>query len=436
MNAPLDAPVPRTSLGRVGIVSVVATLALFGGGVAWAVTTAIAGAVIASGQVVVSAKPQAVQHLDGGVIEALHVRDGDRVRAGDPMIRLDPTLLEANLAIYETRLGGRLALRARLRAERLGRDRLEPPAPSALVADGIEEESLAAQRAILRSRRALHRGRREQITEKIAQFRNQIGGTRTMLAAKVEQVALIDRELKGMRRLVRRKLARESQMLAIERSRADLKGQIGEHESELARIANSIRDAELQLIQAESTLQEEVSTLLEETETRISELTQQLLSTRKQLARVDILAPATGVVHEMQVATVGGVVPPGATVAQIIPTDSEHVFETRVDPTMIDQVHAGQKAKLVLSAFNQRTTPELMGTVSAVSPNVVVDQATGLAFYKAWIRIGAGERAKIAHLDMVPGMPVEAFLQTDERTVMSYLVQPILDQLRRAFREE
>ena len=224
--------------------------------------------------------------------------------------------------------------------------------------------------------------------------------------------------------------------MGLQRSKADLLGQIAEHKSELARIQNSIRDTELEVLQGKRELKEEAVTQLREATTQIEELRQQLISTEKQLDRTTIRAPSNGRVHEMQITTVGGVVAPGATIMQIIPSDEGLAFRTRVDPAAVDQVYVGQVATLRFSAFNQRTTPELNGRVQDISPTSVVDEVTGASFYWVAVQAPEDELARLGDVELVSGMPVEAFLKTTDRTVLSYLSKPITDQLEQAFREE
>lgn len=436
MKAPDPQERPHTGLRWPGIVAVLTSLCLLGGGAAWAHYTNIQGAVIAVGTIAVNGKPRAVQHLDGGVVENILVADGDAVEKGALLMRLDPTVLEANLQIYRTRYVNADALAARLRAEMVDEADLSFEQLPQFLAGMSGEKARAGQIAIFNARTDMRAGRREQLREKIKQFGNQIEGTQEVIAAKEEQLGYIDQELQSVTSLKRQRLVRDSQVLAIQRSRADLLGQLGEHRSELARIANSVRDTELELIQQERQRRQDAVTELRDVTASLEELTQQIISTQRQLERIDIRAPVSGLVHEMQIVTVGGVVPPGGTVAQIIPTGDGYTFDTRIDPASVDQVHLGQPARVTLVAFNQRTTPELRGAVSAVSPDTVVDQATGETFYRVRIDVPDEELAKIGELELLPGMPVSAFLQTQERTVLSYLARPLSDQLDRAFREE
>ncbi len=436
ITSTMPPPAVKTGLRTTGIVGALASVCLVLGALLWAQFTQINGAVIAVGRVTVQGKPKTVQHLDGGIVQEIPVEDGDRVRAGEVLVRLDDTLLRANLQIYRSRLANAAALRDRLEAEQSGLKAID-------YDDDIHalgERDLAAvrrgQTAIFTSRRDVHLGRREQLEEKIRQFNNQITGINALVNAKKDQLTSLESELEGMIELSERGHIRKSQVLSMQRSRSDLIGQLGEHEAELARIANSIRDTELEILLAERQVREEAVTELRETNTSIEEMVQQILSTEKQLERVEIRSPVDGIIHEMQVVTIGGVVAPGAVLLQVIPSGSGIVFETRVDPSAIDQVYIDQPARIRLSAFNQRKTPELTGAIVNISADAVVDEASGASFYRVLVASPTEELNRLGDLDVLPGMPVEAYLQTDERTVLSYLVKPFTEQVNRAFREE
>lgn len=429
---------PRLKTGlrwpaRLGVLS---AFVFLGGTFAWASLTEISGAVIANGVIEVEGKPKSVQHLDGGVVEHILVSDGQFVERGAVLIQLDDTLLKANIEIYKSRLSEAMATRDRLLAEQSDRADIAFDLSDPLLTDVDTAIHIAGQREVFEARRDLEAGRKEQLREKIRQFHNQTAGVNGLVAAKQAQQDLLDQELASMSALSQKGLAKASQLLALQRQQADLLGQISEHQSELARIQNSIRDTELEILQGQRQMKEAVVSELREVTTNIQELRQQIISTQKQLDRVALRAPNAGRIHEMQITTIGGVVPPGGTIMQIVPVDEDLGFRTRVDPSAVDQIYVGQAAKLRFPAFNQRTTPELNGSVADISPTSVVDEATGASFF--WVRVTAPdeELARLGGLELVPGMPVEAFLQTTDRTVLSYLTKPMTDQLNEAFREE
>lgn len=431
-----SAPPLRTDLSRAGRLGILAGITLLTLVFGWAYLTPISGAVIASGSAVVRGKPKIVQSLDGGIVEEIRVTDGDLVRAGDVLLRLDPTLLRINLEMYRNRLAEIRAEISRLQAEQVN--------ASAMVFDhdttyleGLPLGQInAGQAEIFEARREVMKGRKDQLREKVAQFYNQVSGVDGLIKAKRDQLTFIERELADVSALHAEGLARESQVLDLQRSRSRLLGEISEHQSELARIRNSVRDTELEVVQAERQFKEQVVTDLREAVMQSEELVQQIVTAQKQLDRIEILAPVDGIVHEMQVFNAGGVVPPGETILQVIPVSQGVDFEIRVDPNAIDQVAQGQRAKVVFTAFNTRTAPEIFGTVSGISPNSVTDPATGQSFYRVTLAIPPEELTRLDGHEILPGMPIEAFLQTGERTVLSYLTRPLSDQLRRAFRDD
>src|SRR6056297_81268 len=430
-----SAPPLKTDLTRAGRLGILAGLALLTMLFGWAYMTPISGAVIASGSAVVRGKPKMVQNLDGGIVEEIRVNDGDLVRAGDVLLRLDPTLLRINLEMYRNRLAETRAEIRRLQAEQMNAGDVVFEYDTTYL-DGLPLAQInAGQREIFEARREVMKGRKEQLAEKVAQFYNQISGVDGLITAKRDQLSFIEKELADVSALHADGLAREGQVLELQRLRSRLLGELSEHQSELARIRNSIRDTELEILQSERQFKEQVVTDLRQAVIEAEELVLQIVTARKQLERIEILSPVDGIVHEMQVFNAGGVVPPGETMLQIIPVSKGVDFQVRVAPDAIDQVMKGQRAKIVFSAFNTRTAPEIFGTVSGISPSSITDPATGQSFYRVTLAIPPEELARLEGHEILPGMPIEAFLQTGERTVLSYLTRPLTDQLRRAFRD-
>lgn len=425
----------KTGLAAPAYLGALASLALLVSVFVWMSTTLITGAVIAPGKVVVRGLPKKVQSLDGGVVQEILVRDGDVVRKGDVLLRLDPSLLQINLEIYRNRLSEVITREARLDAEYQELDapvfNIDSP-----YLDGIDlTQHFKGQREIFEARREVLSGRKEQLAERIKQFGNQISGVEALISAKQEQLAYVSQERETKQGLSEQGLVRESELLELQGRESSLLGQIAEHQSELARIHNSIRDTELEILQADREFKEQVVTELRDTTAEREELTLQIVTVQKQLERIDILAPTDGIVHELQATTEGGVVAPEATITQIVPLSDGVEFKLQVDPRSIDQVFVGQVAKVIFPAFNQRTTPELFGTVAGISPTSVEDPQTGQSYFRIDLTLPAEEITRLGDVELIPGMPVEAFLQTGERSVLTYLAEPLLQQLRRAFRE-
>ena len=437
--SPPEAALPKQPLievGQSGRLTFTIAAALLLTAALWAVLTPIGGAVVASGTVAIQGKPKTVQHLDGGIVREILVHDGDPVKAGDIMMRLDDTLLAANLEIYLSRLGEAHAQAARLTAEAAEAEAIKfPSAPDTLAGRDLSA-ARAAETAIFEAHAAVITGKRAQLEEKIEQFGNQIQGVDALIAAKREQLGYAEKDIARFQALQDKQLVRESEILTLQSTRADILGQISEHISERARIENSVRDTELEMIQLGRETRERAVTELREATTTIGELTQQIVSTKKQLERIDIRAPVDGFVHDMQIVTVGGVVPPGAIIAQIVAHDGITDFDLHVAPASVDQVYPGQDVRLRFSAFDQRSTPELVGKVNLVSATTLVDKVTGMPYYLVTAHIPPEEFKHLEGKTLVPGMPVEAFISTGSRSAASYLLKPFTDQLARAFRED
>ncbi len=425
----------KTGLRWPAILGGIGSVALFALLVGWAGYTQINGAVIASGQAVVRGNPKVVQSLDGGVVSDIRVEDGDFVKRGALLLRLDATLLEINRDIYRNRLAEVVVRQDRLDAEHRGLDRIERSEPPMQLSGMDLTDQYAGQVEIFQARRALQLGKKEQLRERIAQFKNQIDGIKGQIEAKRSQLTYIRQELGSKQALNEKGLVREADVLALQRTEAALLGDSVGHQSELARIHNSIRDAQMEILQSDRQMMEEVVTELRETTTRHEELLLELVTLEKQLDRIDIVAPVDGVVHESQVYTVGGVVAPESVIMQIIPVSEGVEFEIRVEPTSVDQIYIGQIAKVQFPAFDLKTAPILYGKLVKISPNTIRDETTGRTYYRATVVLSADELRSLGSVHLVPGMPVEAFMQTGERSVLDYLTKPLADQLMRAFKE-
>ena len=425
----------KTNLATTARIGVMASLALLVIGFLWMQNTMISGAVIAQGQAVVSGKPKKVQSLDGGIVSEIFVEDGDSVRAGDVLVKLDPTLLLINQDMYRNRLAEVTARQSRLEAEYLGEPVITPLPPLEQLKGISLDRHYIGQQTVFEARREVLEGKKEQLDERILQFGNQNDGLNGQIKSVDDQLGYVKKELDSLQALNNEGLARESQVLELQRTQSGLLGQKSQLQSELARIQNSIRDTQLEILQSNRTFKETVVTELREATATRDELILQLATVEKQLERVDILAPTDGIIHEMQVFTVGGVVAPQATIVQVIPQSEGVEFELRVDPKAVDQIFVGQKAKVSFPSFDMRTIPEIFGTLSEVPPSTVTDPTTGQSYYRVGLSVPPEGLALLGNVDLIPGMPIEAFLETGERSVFSYLTKPLMDQLSRAFRE-
>jgi HlyD family secretion protein len=413
-----------------------AVVALLAGGVGGlAATTELSGAVIAPGSLVVDSNVKKVQHPTGGVVGELRARDGDKVKAGDIVVRLDETITQANLAIVVKSLNELQSRLARLEAERDNVDTIVFPAELlARAGDPELARSMTGERNLFEFRKSARAGQKAQLRERIAQLKEEIQGLTGQVAAKKRETELIGQELEGVRDLWRKNLVQIQRVTALERDAARLEGERGQLIASTAQAKGKISEIELQILQIDQDLRSEVAKDLREVQGKIAELVERKVAAEDQLKRIDIRAPQNGMVHQSTVHTVGGVITPGEAIMLIVPEADALTVEAKLAPQDIDQVRAGQTAALRFSAFSQRTTPELDGVVSRVSADLTTDQRTGAAYYVVRITLSDREIARLEGLRLVPGMPVEAFIRTGERTVLSYVMKPFTDQITRSFR--
>ncbi len=415
--------------------AVVAFLAIGLGG--WASTAEISGALIAQGSLVVDSNVKKVQHPTGGVVGEVRVRDGDHVKAGDILVRLDETVTRANLAIVTKSLTELYARRARLAAERDGADTVAIPKELANKADDPDVvEALGSERKLFELRRKTRLGQKDQLQQRIKQLNEQIAGLTAQQDAKSKEISLIDQELQGVRDLWAKNLVQINRLTSLEREAARLQGERGQLIASAAEAKGKIVETQLQIIQVDQELSSDVAKELRETDSKVGEYVERKVTAEDQLRRTDLRAPQDGVVFQSTVNTVGGVIGAGDTVMLIVPESDTLLAEAKVEPKDIDQVQFGQPVVLRFSAFNIRTTPEINGTVVRVAADTTTDQRTGQSYYLVRIAMTADEIGRLGDVKLTPGMPVEAFIQTGQRTLVSYLVKPLRDQLMRAFREK
>ena len=414
--------------------SVVALLAVGLGG--WASTAEISGALIAPGSIVVESSVKKVQHPTGGVVGEVRAHDGDLVKAGDIVVRLDDTVTKANLAIVTKNLNGLLARGARLQAEQQGLDKIVFPKLLTDRADDPDVRDVMASESKLFDVRTTGRvGQKAQLRERVTQLKEEIAGLTAQAQAKDQESALVDKELVGVRQLYDQHLVQLTRLTTLERDSARLAGERAQYIASMAQAKGKITETELQIIQVDKDMVSDVSKDLRETNDKIGEYVERKVTAEDQLRRVDIRAPQDGMVEQSTVHTVGGVIQAGDAIMMIVPQADDLQVEAKVNPQDIDKLQIGEKTLLRLSAFNQRTTPELTGAVIRVSPDVTTDQRSGQSYYTIRVSLPPEEVAKLGEVKLIPGMPVEAFVQTGDRTLLSYLIKPLRDQLMRAFRE-
>ncbi len=427
----------RASIRLHLIIGLAIVVVLAGGLGGWASTAEISGALIAPGQIVVESNVKKVQHPTGGVVGEVLARDGDLVKAGQVLVRLDDTVTKANLAIVTKNLDGLWARAARLQAEQQGLDKIVFPKSLLDRADDPEVKTVIASESKLFDVRVNSRiGQKAQLRERITQLNEEIAGLTAQEQAKDQEIALVEKELTGVRELYDKHLVQLSRLTTLERDAARLNGERAQYIASRAQAKGKITETELQIIQVDKDMVSDVSKDLRETNDKIGEYVERKVTAEDQLRRTDIRAPQDGMVLQSTVHTVGGVITAGDAIMTIVPQTDALRVEAKVNPQDIDKLQIGQKTLLRMSAFNQRTTPELNGVVTRVSPDVTTDQRTGQSYYTIRVSMPPEEIARLGDVRLIPGMPVEAFVQTGDRTMLSYLIKPLNDQLMRAFREK
>ncbi len=404
-------------------------------GFGWAGLVPLAGAVVVSGSLVVSSSVKKVQHPVGGVVAEIFVRNGSKVEAGDKLLRLDETSSRANLQVIARQLDEVRVRIARLTAERDGA--AEPSWPQAMAADvdvAERDRLLASERDFFLSRTSGRRNEKELAESRLRQLENQIAGLEAQYESNTRQMSITAGELKSAENLLAEKLVTIQRVTTLQREAARLQGVDGQLASQIAETRTKVNEARIQAIQSEQNYRSEVMRELGEAEAKQGELMERRLAAEDQQKRTIIRAPYRGTVHDLTIHTSGGVVSAAETLMTVVPDGDALEVDARLMPDKIDQVRAGQSARVRLSAFNMRTTPELEGAVDYVSPDIVRDgQSSG--YYDVRISLPQEQLRRLGGLQLVPGMPAEVFLETESRTMLSYLFKPLSDQLSRGFRE-
>ena len=430
-----DDPTQRWSARGPLTIGLIALLILVGGFGSWAVLAQITGAVITTGQIEVDRNRQVIQHPDGGVVKEILVDEGDTVAAGDMLIRLDSSILESELAVVEGQLYEILARRGRFEAERDGG--LDIKFSQVLLEGGAEAADLMdGQKRLFEARNESTQRAKEQLTQQRAQIASQLTGISAQQTALESQQALIEEELTDQKNLLDRGLAQASRVLALQREEANLLGRMGELTAAAAQAGERMTEIDIQILGLETTRREEAITRLRDLQYNELELSERRRTLRQQLDRLDIRAPVSGVVYGMTVFAEQSVIRPADPLLFIVPQDRPLVIATQVQLTDIDQIHLGQEVTLRFSAFDQRRSPELKGHVTQISADAFQDDATRSSYYRAEVEMDEGEIDRLPEdMILIPGMPVEAFVRTADRSPMDYLIKPLADYFAKAFRE-
>ena len=427
----------RRSIYRHLLAGVIVVGILVGGVGFWAGRTELAGAVIAPGIVVVESDVKKVQHPTGGIVGELNVHDGDHVNAGDVLVRLDATQTQANLAVFTKSLDELNARKGRLEAEKSSASSISfsDELLARETSDPVVAHLLEGERKLFDLRLKARDGQKAQLRERISQLREELNGLDEQIEAKTQEIALIQEELQGVVDLWNKHLVPFTRLTALKRDAARLDGERGELIASKASTAGKISEVELQIIQVDEDARSKAAEELSDVRGKISETSERKIAAEDQLKHIDIRAPQTGRVHQLTLHTVGGVIGPGETIMLIVPENDVLSVDAKVSPNDIDQLRGKQSVLLRFSAFSQRTTPQINGTISWISPEITQDEHSGTSYYTVHVAVPQAEIDRLHGLKIVPGMPVETFVQTESRTVLTFLLKPFKDQLMRTFRE-
>jgi len=424
------------------IFGVIVIALLFGGIGVWAAGIEISGAVLAKGTLVVDSSVKKVQHPTGGVIGEILVKDGSHVKAGDVVVRLDETVTRANLKMILKLLDETAVRQARLIAER--DDRSEIAFSEDLrkrLTDSTLAEIMVSEKTLFDSRRSAREGQKSQLRERIEQLREEIDGLKGQLISRKKEADYATQELAGLIELDRKALVSMQRITAARRTVAQLEGDIAQVVASIAQAKGKITETGLQILQLDQDTKAEVSKDLRDQQAKEAELTERRVAAEDQLRRTDIRSPQNGIVHQLLVHTVGGVIAPSETIMLIVPEADRLVIDARIPPQDIDQVNVGQTAFIRFSAFNHRTTPEVAASVVRVSPDLVTESRSGtggegtIEYYAVRLTLTHEAKEKLDGLALIPGMPVEVHIKTAERTALSYFMKPLADQFAMAFKE-
>jgi HlyD family secretion protein len=412
---------------------VLAIALVVGGG--WATFMPLSGAVVIPGTVVSETSLKKIQHPTGGVIAGISVSDGMRVQEGDILVRLDDTQVRSNFQVVTTQLEEIRARISRLTAERDGHDGQALIRKAAFESRADDDQLLTTESTLFKARADARRSQRALLRSRIAQLNEEIVGLDAQIKSKQTQFDLIGQELEGVQALYDKRLTPLTRLTSLQREAARLDGERGQLVSTIAETRGKIGESELQLVKLDQDFRAEVMKDLREAQDKEAELTERVVAAKDQLAHIDLRAPTTGIVHQLSVHTIGGVVTPAEVMMVIVPESDELQIDARLPANEIDQVHKGRNTLVRFSAFNQRTTPELSGIVSHVSADITRDPQSNASYYTVRVSLPGREFVRLGERQLISGMPAEIFIQTESRTVMSYLFKPINDQLHRMFRE-
>ena len=419
------------------MIGFLALVVLVGGFGSWGVMANISGAIIATGKIELEQNRQIIQHPDGGVVKDISVREGDKVEKDDVLLRLDPTQILSELVITESELFEIIARSARYKAERDGADELtfDPILTEAAETRPEINDLTRGQKLLFETRIDAAEKSVEQLGKRKAQIANQVDGIKAQQNALKRQLQLMDEELTAQQDLLSKGLAQASRVLSLQREDARLRGSEGELEASIAESEGRITEIDLEILQLDVQRKEEAITQLRELQYREFELREKRLALREKLSRLVITSPVSGLIFGLKVFAERSVIRSADELMFIVPQDRPLVITGEIEPIHIDEVFVGQPVTIRFATFDARTTPEVFGSVSNISGDVFNDDKTGRRFYRVEMILNEGEMERLGEVDLLPGMPVDTFIQTEQRTPMAYLIKPLADYFNKAFRE-
>ena len=418
------------------LVAFAISLLIIGGLFGWAGFAEISSAVVASGSIVVEGNTKRVQHKEGGIVRDILVKEGDLVEAGETLIRLDDTLTQANLAIITKQLAELRVEAARLLAERDLKTKIEFPAISNSAFDqNTLVEIQRGHERLMASRQKSLDGRRSQLKEQIKQLQSQVDGYEVQREAKADEIRFMQEDIDTFEILREKDRVTKSALNSLKRQKAELQGEYGEIVSGLGQAKQAVSEKQFAILQLEQDSQAEILEQYQQVQAKIAQLEEQEISARDQLKHIIIRAPQNGIIHQLAVHTIGAVITPGETVMMVVPRGDKLIVEAQVSPSQIDRLSPNQDARLKFPAFDHRTTPEINANLSVISADRITDQTTRQSYYLVRLSFDSQELSKLGDKTLIPGMPVEVYLQTGYRSVLSYLVKPMMDQIEHAMKE-
>lgn len=437
-DSPEPEPIPAAPVVRgLGFAGLTIATLFLGGGLAWSALAPLESAAIAPGAVKVENNRKTVQHLEGGIIREIMVREGDLVRERQLLLRLDDRDAEADRASLRGQIDAFAAREARLVAQRDGAaEVIYPRALSERRSEPELKTILSGQTQIFKDQKRNTEGEIDVLQRRVNQYQAQIEALKAQVRVTRQQLPNLEEELRDVRTLFSKGLGLKPRVLDLERRVMAAKGDALTGESKIESLKEQAREAEAQIESVRRKTARDISEELREVQTKLAELRESYAKADARAGRRDVLAPHEGVVMNLKFSTAGGVVPPGGAILDLVPREEKLIMEVKISPLDIDVVRPDLPAKVRLVAYKRRTTPVIDGRVSRVSPDATLDEKSGVAYFTAVVEVSAEELRRVANLSLYPGMPVETSIVTGERRMLDYLIQPLTDSLARAFRED